>query len=269
MKITNLKKLKPKDLVVFDLDGTLALTKSTMDKEMAMLMQELLAAKKVAVIGGGKYKLFEFQMLEPLKRYKTDKELFKNLFLFPATSTSFFKYDSGWQKVYAHQLTKEERQKIKKAFKAVFKHIGYQHPAKTYGPVVEDRGTQVTFSALGQEVVAVLGRKRGVALKDKWRDEHTPTKMKIAKELAKRLPELEVRAAGHTSVDVTRKGIDKAYGLRQIEKRLKIPLKKALFVGDAIFPGGNDYAVVKTPIDYIQVSGPEETKKIIRQVLAA
>jgi phosphomannomutase len=267
MKITNLKKIKPKDLVVFDLDGTLALTKSEMDREMAQLMQELLSKKKVAVIGGGKYQLFDFQMLQPLKKYKTPTHLLKNLFLFPTTSTSFFKYNKGWKKVYAHQLTQAERQKIIRTFDEVFRHIGYKHPEKTYGPVVEDRGTQVTFSALGQEIVAVLGRKRGVALKDKWRDEHTPTKMKIAKEMAKRLPELEVRAAGHTSVDVTRKGIDKAYGLRQIEKRLKIPLKKALFVGDAIFPGGNDYAVVKTPIDYIAVEGPEETKLIIKKVL--
>jgi len=268
MKLKNFKKLNQKELVVFDLDGTLALTKSTMDKEMVGLMQKLLESRKVAVIGGGKYQLFQFQLLEPLAKYKVPKELLKNLYLFPATSTSFFKYHNGWKKVYAHQLSAAVRAKIKKTFQEVFKAIGYEHPAKTYGPVIEDRGTQVTFSALGQEVVAVLGRKRGVALKDKWRDEHTPTKMKIAKEMAKRLPELEVRAAGHTSVDITRKGIDKAYGLREIEKRLKINLKNSLFVGDAIFPGGNDYAVVKTPIDYIPVKGPEETKEIIRQVIA-
>lgn len=267
MKITNLNKLKSKDLVVFDLDGTLALTKSEMDKEMTILFQKLLSEKKVAVIGGGKFQLFKLQLLDPLKKYKTSKELLKNLFLFPATSTSFYKFTTIWKKIYAHQLTLEERNKIKKAFKQVFKDIGYSHPKKTYGPIIEDRGTQVTFSALGQEVVSVLGRKRGVALKDKWRDEHTATKMKIAKEMAKRLPNLEVRAAGHTSVDVTRKGIDKAYGLRQIEKRLKISLKKALFVGDAIFPGGNDYAVTKTPTDYVAVKGPEETKQIIRYIL--
>ena len=91
--------------------------------------------------------------------------------------------------------------------------------------------------------------------------------MKIAKLMSKYLPELEVRAAGHTSVDITKKGIDKSYGLRQIEKYAKVKIKDMLFIGDAIFPGGNDYAVTKTAVDYFAVKGPEETKAIIRAIL--
>jgi len=74
---------------------------------------------------------------------------------------------------------------------------------------------------------------------------------------------LEVRAAGFTTIDVTKKGIDKAYGIRQIQKHLKIPISKMFFIGDAIFPGGNDYAVVRTGVDYMPVKNPEEAKKII------
>ena len=91
--------------------------------------------------------------------------------------------------------------------------------------------------------------------------------MKIHKAVARRLPNLEVHAAGFTSIDVTKKGIDKAYGLRQIEKHLGVKIKDMVFIGDAIFPGGNDYAVVKTKVDYIPVKGPEETKKIIRHII--
>lgn len=263
MKITNLKKLKPKKLIVFDLDGTLAKSKSVIDAEMKGLLEELLASKKMAVIGGGKYGLFKEQLLNELK---PKKDLAKNLFLFPTTATAFYRYNSGWKNVYLHQLTKAERALIKKTFQKVFDEIGYKHPKKTYGPVIEDRGTQVTFSALGQEIVAQLG-KRGLALKDKWRDENTPTKMKIAKLMQKYLPNLEIRAAGHTSVDVTKKGIDKAFGLKQIEKYLKVKMADMLFVGDAIFPGGNDYAVTKTKVDYVAVKNPEDTKKVIRAVL--
>ncbi len=263
MKITNLKKLTPKKLVVFDLDGTLAKSKSVIDKEMKGLLEELLASKKMAVIGGGKYGLFKQQLMNELK---PKKELAQNLFLFPTTATAFYRYNSGWKNIYLLQLTKEERALIKKTFNRVFDEIGYKHPKKTYGPVIEDRGTQVTFSALGQEIVAQLGKK-GLVLKDKWRDENTPTKMKIAKLMQKYLPDLEIRAAGHTSVDVTKKGIDKAYGLQQIEKYLKIKIKDMLFVGDAIFPGGNDYAVTKTKVDYVPVKDPEDTKAVIREVL--
>jgi len=249
-----------KDLIVFDLDGTLTPTKSPMDDEMSALMARLLLVKRVAVIGGGKYGLFRRQLLA---RLDVPKQLLKRLFLFPTTATSFYRYQSGWRKIYANKLSSAQRRRIKSAIREVLEKIKYRPPPKVYGVAIEDRGTQVTFSALGQDVVAVLGKKRGTALKEKWSRENHGTKMRLAKALAKRLPEFEVRAAGFTSVDVTGKGIDKGYGLRQITKYLGVKIKKMLFLGDAIFPGGNDYAVVKTGVDYIPVNGAEETKKII------
>lgn len=265
MHITDLQTLGPKKLVVFDLDGTLALTKAPMDAEMTDLMTQLLAKKQVAVIGGGKYELFQEQLLAPLS--EAPEELLKNLSLFPTTSTRYYRYGTGgWEKVYAHELSEEERTRITQTFERVFAEIGYQHPAKTYGPVIEDRGTQVTWSALGQNVVAELGPK-GVELKEAWKAQNTPIKMKVAELMATYLPDLEVRAAGHTSVDVTKKGIDKAYGLQQVEHYLHIPIADMVFVGDAIFPGGNDYAVTKTAVDYVPVEGPEETKACIRFLL--
>jgi HAD superfamily hydrolase (TIGR01484 family) len=263
MKITNITKVKPKKLIVFDLDGTLVPTKSPMDQEMTKLIVQLLETKKVAIIGGGKYQVFQKLFIKQLSGSKANLH---NLFLFPTTSTAFYRYNKGWKKVYSHGLSKVDRSKIKKTFHKVFAEIGYKHPKKTYGQVIEDRGTQVTFSALGQDIVTVLGMK-GVALKEKWKNENNKTKLQIAKLMAKYLPHLEVRAAGHTSVDVTGKGIDKAFGLRQIEKYLKVKIKDMLFIGDAIFPGGNDYAVTKTKVDYIKVSGPEQTKKLIKHLI--
>jgi HAD superfamily hydrolase (TIGR01484 family) len=259
-----MKSLSGKELIVFDLDGTLAPSKSVMDEEMTDLLEELLSKKRVAVIGGGKYALFKMQLIAALK--KSPKELLENLFLFPTTSNAFYRYDHGWKNVYTLNLSKATRKKIKEAFKKVFKEIRYVHPKKTYGPIIEDRGTQVTFSALGQEIVAALGKK-GIALKEKWKNENTPLKLKMAKLLGKHLPDLEIHAAGFTSIDVTKKGIDKAYGLRQIEKYLHVPIKKMVFIGDALFPGGNDYAAKKTGVDCIPVRNPEDTKKIIKRIL--
>lgn len=264
MKITNLVDIPPKKLIVFDLDGTVVPSKAPMDIQMSTLMTRLLAVKKVAIIGGGKYELFKKLFLDQLK---APPSLLKNLFLFPTTATSFYTYKSGWKKIYVFYLSKEDKSKIKKAFNEVFKKIRYQHPEKTYGIVIEDRGTQMTFSALGQDVVAALGKKQGIALKTKWLQENRDVKMTMVKLLAKLLPELEVRAAGFTSIDITKKGIDKAYGLKQIKKYLQIAIKNMLFIGDAIFPGGNDYAIVKTGIDYVPVTGPAQTKDIIRSLL--
>ncbi len=263
MEITNLKNIKDKELIVFDLDGTLARTKSTIDSEMSKLVEKLLTHKKMAVIGGGKLELFQHQFLNELK---IPSELLNNLYLFPVTATSFFKYENGWKNVYTHNLTQEEVNQVMAAFENVFEEINYQKPKKTYGATIENRGSQITGSALGQDVVKELG-DAGVDLKNKWRDENTPLKLKIAKGLQEHLPNLEVHAAGHTSIDITKKGIDKSYGLHQMEKYLNVKIADMLFVGDAIFPGGNDYAVTKTPIDYCKVKDPEETKKIIRQIL--
>jgi len=263
MKITDYKHIKNKDLVVFDLDGTLTPSKSIMDTEMSELVRELISKKKVAVIGGGKLELFKHQFLNELK---APTNLLANLYLFPTTATTFLRYNKGWKRVYSHTLTKAEIASIRSAFKHVFAEIGYVKPKITYGKVIENRGTQVTWSALGQDLVKVLGPK-GIDIKNKWRDEHMPLKLTIARGLQKRLPNLEVLAAGHTSIDITKKGIDKSYGLKQIEKYLKIKIGKMLFIGDAIFPGGNDYAITKTAVDYVQVKSPEDTKKVIRHVL--
>ena len=264
MDITSQKSIKNKDLIVFDLDGTLAPTKSTIDQEMGKLIEKLLTVKKVAVIGGGKLELFQHQFLNELK---IPENLLTNLSLFPVTATTFFRYDNGWEKVYEHDLSKDEIARIMSAFEKVFKEISYQKPQKTYGQVIENRGTQVTWSALGQDVVKALGDE-GVELKTKWKEENTPLKLKIASHLEKHLPDLAVHSAGYTSIDITKKGIDKAYVLYQMEKFLKVKIKNMLFIGDAIFPGGNDYAVTKTSIDYCKVEGPEDTKTIIRQILA-
>ncbi len=258
-----LKKYRQKEIIVFDLDGTLAPTKSALDQDMVKLLEELLTVKKEAVIGGGKYDIFKLQLLNELK---IPKKLLERLFVFPTTATAFYRYQNGWKKVYTLNLSKAEVRKIKDTFERVFKEIGYRHPKKIYGELVENRGSQVSFSVYGQDVVAALG-KRGIRMKENWKEKHTPTKMKIAKLMSGYLHEFEVRAAGFTTIDVTKKGIDKAYGLHQIEKYLQIKIQNMLFIGDAIFPGGNDHAITKTAVDYLKVENPEDTKQIIRGLL--
>ncbi|MDP3947955.1 MAG: HAD-IIB family hydrolase [bacterium] len=253
-----------KKLIIFDLDGTLTESKSDMDAGMSRLLCALLAKKPVAVIGGGKYELFQQQLL---KKLRCPKDRLGRLYLFPTTSTAFYRYGKrGWRRVYVHTLTRGARRRIFRAFQKVLRELDYAPPATVYGKVIEDRGTQVTFSALGQDVVRVLGEK-GVRLKKEWKKKHTALKMEIARRVQRELPDLEVRAAGYTSVDVTQKGIDKAYGIRQIRKHLNVPVRDMLFVGDALEPGGNDYAARRTGVRCVPVSGPRATKKLIRSLL--
>lgn len=254
-------KLRQKKLIVFDIDGTLTPSKAPADKEMIQLLLRLLDKRSVAIIGGGKYSLFNEQLVEQMP--KKDKRL-ERLYLFPTNSTAFYRFNGDWNKIYSHELSEEEKEKIKDAFEQTFSEVNYHPPEKTYGVVIEDRGTQISFSPLGQEVVAMLGEKEGVALKEEWNKKYDNLRQKMRDILQGLLPEFEVRAGGLTTIDITRKGIDKAYGVRQIAEHLDVKIDDMLFVGDAIFPGGNDYAALQTGIDYVKVKDPSETKELIR-----
>ena len=257
-------KLRDKKLIIFDIDGTLTPSKAPADKEMIRLLLDLLNKKSVAVIGGGKYSLFQEQLA--IQMPEGDKRIEK-LYLFPTNSTAFYRYNGKWNKVYSHELTDREKREIKLAFKKTFKEVKYEHPKKTYGVIIEDRGTQISFSPLGQEVVSMLGEKAGVALKEEWNKKYDHLRQQMRVVLQNLLPEFEVRAGGLTTIDITRKGIDKAYGVWQISKHLDVKIEDMLFVGDAIFPGGNDYAALKTGIDYVKVNDPSDTKKLIQTLI--
>ena len=248
---------KDKKLIVFDLDGTLTESKSDMDEEMAGLIERLLERKLVAVIGGAKYDTFRRQFLSKLK---ASMESLKNLFLFPTTATVFYRFNGNdWKEVYRDELTGEEKQDVLSAFERTFEELGYEHPEKTYGELIEDRGMQMTFSALGNEAP--------LELKKKWNRDNPELRPKMETVLQNLLPDMEAKVAGLTSIDVTRKGVDKDYGIRQISRYLNVPIKEMLFVGDAFSPESNDEAALKTGVLCFEVKGVGDTKELIRYIL--
>ncbi len=74
--------------------------------------------------------------------------------------------------------------------------------------------------------------------------------------------------ADRRSIDVTLPGIDKAYGIRKLRDILRIPIQEMIYVGDALFPSGNDAPVRETGADCIQVRDPNETKRVIEAIVA-
>lgn len=250
------KKLLAKKAIVFDLDGTLTESKSNLDKEMAAILCALLEKRKIAVMGGGNREQFQKQFLGFLHCAKTQLE---NLFMLPTSGASFFKFQkNNWRRVYQYHLSQTEKTKIFNAFKMSFKEVGYIKPKKTYGEIIEDRESQITFSALGQKAPLIQ--------KEKWNKE-MDIRRRLKKTLEKHLPEFAVRLGGLTSIDITKKGLDKAFGVQEIMKALSISKKDIVYIGDALYEGGNDAAVLQTGIDAIQVSGPEEVKYLTRFLL--
>jgi HAD superfamily hydrolase (TIGR01484 family) len=243
-----------KKLIVFDLDGTLAESKSSLDTEMSVLLQDLLAIVKVAVISGGDWPQFEKQLLS---NFQQDERLV-NLSLLPTCGTKFFQYAGDWKKIYSEDLTADEKEKIVSSLKKALGATGFK-VEKVWGEVIEDRGSQITFSALGQQ--APLEEKK------RWDSDFSKRK-KIQAVLENLIPEFSVRLGGTTSVDVTKPGIDKAYGIRKLRDILGIAIQEMIFIGDALFPGGNDYPAKEAGVVSIQVRDSNETKRIIEAIRA-
>ena len=243
-----------KQLIVYDLDGTLAESKSPLDAEMAGLLHDLLGIVKVAVISGGAWTQFDKQLLSNLPR----DERLANLSLLPTCGTQFFRYGADWKKVYSEDLAADEKARIESSLHQAVSDAGFK-PQKLWGEQIEDRGSQITFSALGQE--APLDEK------DKW-DPDFAKRKKIKTILDTLLPEFSVRMGGATSIDVTKPGIDKAYGIRKLRDILGIPLKEMIFIGDALFVGGNDYPAKEAGVVSIPVKSPDETKRVTEAIIA-
>jgi HAD superfamily hydrolase (TIGR01484 family) len=144
------------------------------------------------------------------------------------------------------------------SLKKAVEETGFQ-AKKVWGEAIEDRGSQITFSALGQQ--APLEEKK------KW-DPDFAKRKKIKAILDTLIPEFSVHMGGATSVDVTKPGIDKAYGIGKLRDVLGISLKEMIFIGDALFPGGNDYPAEEAGVVSIPVRGPHETKRVVETIIA-
>ena len=243
-----------KKLFVFDLDGTLAESKSSLSPEVAGLLHDLLGVMKIAVISGGSWAQFETQLLARLP----SDDRFENLFLLPTCGTKFYHYVDHWSKVYSEDLSKKERQQIISALQRALDESGIK-VEKVWGEAIEDRGSQITLSVLGQDAP--------LSVKQEW-DPDFAKRKKIAAILEPLLSNFAINMGGTTSIDVTKPGIDKAYGIGKLRDQLGISLKEMLFAGDAVFVGGNDYPVQTAGVDSILVRDPRETARVIQAVIA-
>jgi phosphomannomutase len=253
-----------KKLIAFDLDGTLAPSKSYLPDEMAEVLGKLLDHFQVCVISGGKFGQFETQLLNGLK---VGPEKLQKLHLMPTCGTQYYLYDlakSEWQQVYAENFTDAQKKQIIDALNEGIDELGYREK-QTWGDIIEDRGSQITFSALGQDIVTELGDE-GVRKKEEW-DPENVKKNKLRDYVAERIPDFEVRVGGGTSIDITKPGIDKAYGMKKLMDMLQIGKDDILFFGDRLQPGGNDFPVKEFGIDSLEISDWQNTAQVLTGIL--
>ena len=243
-----------KQLVAFDMDGTLALSKQRLDEDMAGRLAKLLTVAKVAVISGGDWPQFEKQVVSQLP---ADARV-DGLFIMPTTGTKMYRHDGGgWQAIYAELFDDDEKKRIIDSFNAALDATGFK-PERTWGELIEDRGSQITFSALGQQAP--------LEAKEKWDPDFAKRRV-IQADLKQRLPGFAINAGGATSIDITREGVNKATGLQKLADHCGVPTADMIFIGDAIFPGGNDYPPFEAGIDCVKVKTIDDTRSAIDAIV--
>ncbi|MBD8679960.1 HAD-IIB family hydrolase [Sphingomonas sp. CFBP 13720] len=244
-----------KQLVAFDLDGTLAESKQPLGEPMGEALADLLDVAHVAVISGGDWPQFDRQVASRLPA-RADRS---RLWLMPTTGTKLYTFRDGeWHAVYAELFDDATKANILTAFDASLEATGFV-PEQTWGERIEDRGSQITFSALGQQAP--------IDAKEHW-DPKFEKRRIIQADLKERLPGLSINMGGATSIDITREGVDKAYGLRRLNGESGIAIDDMMFIGDAIFPGGNDYPAKEMGMDTVRVRDPQETLAVIAAIVA-
>ena len=250
-----------KKVLAFDVDQTLNIAKTPIPDEIADLLTQCLDHFEICPISGQKFDQFLFQIVDRLKDAKPEQ--LAHLHLFVAQGTQYYRYDAkkqDWTQVYSHPLTDEQVKKISETIETAAKELGYWEEDKLADgdEIIENRLSQVTFSALGQ--------KAGTEAKYAWDPDHKKREaiVKRCKELA---PEFEYEIGGTTSINAITPGMNKAFGMTHLMEELKVEKPEILYFGDMTQPGGNDYPVVQMGIDTITVRSHEDTAYALRGIL--
>lgn len=242
-------------VVAFDLDDTLTVSKSKIDQRMADLLDGLLSRLDVCIISGGGFEQFETQVLQYLH---AAPDRMARLHIMPTCGTRYYTWRNGaWYMRYAEDLNQDQKARIVSVLTEGAKQLGFWEP-NPWGQIIEDRGSQITYSALGQTAP--------VDAKYEW-DADGSKKRKLRDYAAERLPDMEVRVGGSTSVDITRKGIDKAYGIGRLIEQLNISPDQLLFIGDRLGEGGNDYPVRALGVRWQEVTRWQDTARYVQGLL--
>ncbi len=252
-----------KKVLAFDIDQTLNIAKTPIPDEIAELLRDLLGKYEIAPISGQKFDQFIIQIVNRLKDVNTTPEQLEHLHLFVAQGTQYYRYSAKkneWEQVYNFPLTDKQVKEITKAIEQAATELGYWEADKLQpgDEIIENRLSQVTFSALGQ--------KAGTEAKYAW-DPDCKKREAIVERVRVLAPDYEYEIGGTTSINAFIPGMNKVFGMTHLLEELKVKKSEILYFGDMTQPGGNDYPVVQMGIDTITVHSHEDTAYALRGIL--
>ncbi len=248
-----------KKVLAFDIDQTLNIAKTPITDEIAELLTKCLKKFEICPISGQKFDQFLVQIVDRMTEAKPED--LKHLHLFVAQGTQYYRFNGKkWELVYNYPLTDEQVKKITETIEQAAKELGYWEEDKLQegDEIIENRLSQVTFSALGQ--------KAGTDVKYAW-DPDMKKREKIVKRCKELAPEFMYEIGGTTSINAVTPGMNKSFGMKHLLEELTVSKEEVLYFGDMTKPGGNDYPVVEMGFETITVRNHEDTAYALRGIL--
>ncbi len=242
--------LNNKRVIIADVDETICETCQEISPEMASTINSLIQK-------GYQFAFISGTGVGELQRMLSSK-LHQEHHILGTTGTNYthMRYNLGNEK-YNYSFTVEEKEEIITAFNKLISHFKIESMT-TKEDQLQDRDSQITLSA--------IGRKAPIELKKQY-DPDGNKRQVWAEFMRCELGEdkYDFKIGGTTSLDVTKKGLDKEWGIKKFAEHHNIPLNSILFFGDKIYPGGNDFPASKI-VDCVSVKSPQDTLKHLQQL---
>jgi len=232
-----------KKIIVCDIDGTLAYSDTEVSDEMLELISKLQEKYLFVTMGNGNF-IHLFNQF--VKKYI--EKIGKEIYIYTLGGLECYKTTKeGIIKLYSNSLTQNEKYKLVNVVSDFIRK--YNITPDTYDQI-EDRESMVVFS--------ILGRKANKELKKNYDSDGEKRRKFIKEYFEEKLPEFDMKIGGTTTIDFTKKGNTKAFGIKKIKEMFNHDFEDIVYIGDNLREGGNDYAV-KEFVDIIEVKSPEET----------
>lgn len=223
-----MNKTKKYTHLFFDLDNTLTRSRSTITKKMRERLEEL--SLDIIVISGAR-----------VEQIKQQLDGFECFIMGQNGNHAVFSGEELWLDVLKPDKVIE-----------IMNHISslprtWEVPDET--DLLENRGCQISYS--------IYGHHAPVEEKEKFDPDQSKRK-----QLLETHPlvsdTVEVKIAGTTTLDYTRKGRHKGYNVTRLIEYLGWNKDECLYFGDSLFKGGNDETVIGI-IDTEPVKDPADT----------
>jgi hypothetical protein len=239
--------------IIADIDDTICHSTRPISLEMAREIDRIVSSgREFAFISGSSVDQISGQV---------DATLTTPHHILGATGTHYVKvrYEGGQpvrEEVHREGFSASDKAEILKVVEDLIARYDIR-PLTTREDQLQDRGSQITLSAVGRHAPDATKRSY----------DPDGAKRKVWVEFLKgRLGDrFSYRIGGTTSVDITGKGYDKAWGIRKFLDHNRIPAGEVLFFGDKLGPEGNDYPALSV-VDCVEVRDPGHTLEILKRI---